>query len=247
MACYVLFLVLFGRFTSGFAESDGACEACDSTDGVNWLQVKEAVTSSSARLIEADSNRSPPTKEKPRRLQNFHTTAWNRYPTIFRLLKDLLDDVGKAGKPAKLLSFGCSDGSECHSLRTYFPDAIIHGVDIAADLIAENIANNTDSSIDFYDNTANLSTESYDAVLAMSVLLHQGSSVSKHLSYDEYVDTVKHLAYHKYVDAVTVLDRLVRPGGYLVIYNADHPFSEYPHHHDYKNMEYHQHQFHDCS
>ena len=33
---------------------------------------------------------------------------------------------------------GCSDGSECRTLRMYFPRAVIDGVDIDAELIARN-------------------------------------------------------------------------------------------------------------
>jgi len=161
----------------------------------------------------------------------------NRYPAVFQGLKQLLqteliakvtprtdqEDPTNSSAPLKLLSFGCSDGSELHSLRMYFPDAIIHGVDIDAELIARNTMNNTDPSIEFFNGTEFLQAGGYDAVLAMSVLCRQQTKND-------------HLPYANYVDTVSLLDSLVKPGGYLVIYNADYPFTEYPYSFRFKNM-----------
>lgn len=81
---------------------------------------------------------------------------------------------------------------------------------------------NNDRRVHYYDNVEELEPASYDAVLAMGVLCNEKSR-STHLPYDAFVE------------ALDALDGLVRPGGLLVVYNADYPFSEYPGHNLYVN------------
>jgi len=148
----------------------------------------------------------------------------DRYPVVFEQLKKLLED-GKTKKTLKLLSFGCSNGTQSHTLRRYFPTAILDGVDIldiSDEVIAKSNASKTDPKERYYDTVDNLPAKSYDAVLAMNVLTVKAKE-----------EPLKH---SKFVETVRLLDRLLLPGGYLVIYNADYPFSESPRHAYYENM-----------
>ena len=60
-------------------------------------------------------------------------TATNRYPGIFRTAQRRItsrygSELG--GARLRILSFGCSNGLEVLSLRSYFPDAVIFACDV---------------------------------------------------------------------------------------------------------------------
>ena len=62
------------------------------------------------------------------RHQKNNTTKYNRYPAIFEKCKEYFE----LDPPERILSFGCSDGSEAYSLKDlYFPDSKIVGVDFS--------------------------------------------------------------------------------------------------------------------
>ena len=58
--------------------------------------------------------------------QPYGTTFVDRYPRIFTFVKDQLANTAAP----RLLSFGCSTGEEVFTLRRYFPQAEIVGIDI---------------------------------------------------------------------------------------------------------------------
>jgi len=58
--------------------------------------------------------------------QPYSTTRADRYPVIFRFVRDALGDAPSL----RLLSFGCSSGEEVWTLRRYFAAAFIKGIDI---------------------------------------------------------------------------------------------------------------------
>lgn len=202
-------------------DGDGTCADSEfDNGGVNLLQ-KEIRLTSIAEKVEAGINDDTSAETRLEKgdsakptmipLQNYHATTYDRYPTIFRRLKELLP----SGKPGlKLLSFGCSYGAEVRTLRRDFPNADIDGVDIASEVIEKNKAKNKDEKVHYYDNVAKLEDGSYDAVLLMGVLCNENKSST-------------HLAHGAFVGALDAVDKLVRPGGLVVVYNADYPFSEY--------------------
>ncbi|HVX41312.1 MAG TPA: class I SAM-dependent methyltransferase, partial [Gemmatimonadaceae bacterium] len=65
-------------------------------------------------------------RRPPGTFQPSNHTVPNRYPVIFRRAAHALQDR----KQPRILSFGCSVGDELFSLRAYFPDAFITGIDI---------------------------------------------------------------------------------------------------------------------
>src|SRR5437764_15033852 len=60
--------------------------------------------------------------------QPFNDTSHNRYPHIFSFVQSVLG----RGSAVNVLSYGCSTGEEAFSLREYFLNATIKGVDIHA-------------------------------------------------------------------------------------------------------------------
>src|ERR1700689_3241127 len=66
-------------------------------------------------------------RQHPKNLfQPFANTGADRYPAIFRFARDSLGD----GAALRLLSFGCATGEEVFSLRRYFPQSHVKGIDI---------------------------------------------------------------------------------------------------------------------
>lgn len=189
---------------------EGSFQVASSTvdDEVSLLQVG----------VHQDSSLAPSTQKDP--------GSDDRYPPIFIDLKRLLTDGETQGSGSassksnqsisksslKILSYGCGDGAETRTLRKYFPTALVDGVDDAG-TITQNTANNTDSLLRYFQTGSKLAHGTYDAVLAMSALGSQAAT--------------SHLPYSKFADTMEFLDSLLRPGGFLVMYNSNYPFDEF--------------------
>ena len=157
-------------------------------------------------------------KQKIHQVKN--STSFDRYPEIFFVTKKYFDDNFE-NKNIHILSFGCSTGEECFSLRKYFPNAKIIGVDINEENIIKCRANNTDKKISFYlSNKKNISKYApYDIIFGMSVLCkwpdaESLENIGKLYSFSEFHNTLK------------ILDKLLINNGLLVIYNSNFLFSE---------------------
>jgi len=153
-------------------------------------------------------------------------TEFDRYTDIFLALQAVLGASSRCseGQVLRILSFGCSDGSECRSMRTYLAEADVDGVDIWSKLIEENKAHNTDPRIRYFDDLKHLAEVSYDAVLMMTVLCRYGDTEVDFLQYEVFDQTV------------TEVDKYVRPGGYMVIYNSNYLLTDSSVAHRYQNM-----------
>jgi hypothetical protein len=114
-------------------------------------------------------------------------------------------------KPLNILSYGTGDANECMTLRKYFPNATIHGVDYDEELIAKNREENDDPKIEFYSTPESLKQGGYDVVLGLDYLCSQNNW--KPLTHDEWESRV------------AVMDFLLKPGGYLVTYNSNYPMN----------------------
>lgn len=115
-------------------------------------------------------------------------------------------------KPLNILSYGTGDATECMTLRKYFPNATIHGVDYDEELTAKNRAENDDPRIQFYSTPESLKQGWYDVVLGLDFLCSQ-NSWGPPLAFDEWESRV------------AVMDFLLKPGGYLVTYNSNYPMN----------------------
>jgi SAM-dependent methyltransferase len=150
------------------------------------------------------------------------TTAMDRYPAIFRFMRQRLGD----GSDIRILSFGCATGEEALTLRRYFPAAAqIRGLDanrfnIAACRRAHRAAGG-DPALEFH---CAVSAEAepfaaYDAIFAMAVFRHgalnAGPPGCAHL--------IRFTDFERCVGALA--DRL-RPGGLLALRHANFRFAD---------------------
>lgn len=145
------------------------------------------------------------------------TTELNRYPELFR-------EAAKNVKPhdhLRVLSFGCSTGEECFTLKKYFPNARIIGVDINAANLRKAKSRNTDPAIEFLLSTpANISSKGkYDAIFCMSVLCRWEDT--KDLGNCEKI-----YPFRKFEDTISMLCNNLMAGGLIVIYNSNFRFEE---------------------
>jgi SAM-dependent methyltransferase len=141
-------------------------------------------------------------------------TAPDRYPEVFGFVSTLLRNEGFGA--GTILSYGCATGEECFTLRKYLPDATVVGLDIHRPNVQICADRNNDPRIDFrISNDENLRVSSpYDAIFAMSVLCRWPATQTR-------VDCSRIYPFRRFDSAVSLLDSVLRPGGLLVIYNAN--------------------------
>lgn len=154
-------------------------------------------------------------------IQRDRTTKSDRYPNIFSAVRHLLKD--KADAPPKILSFGCSTGEEPLSLATlYFPTSSIIGLDASPEAIAVAKSERSLQGRIVYDVSTPETLEKYgpyDAIFAMSVLCRWPTL-------ENIADASELFPFPSYVKMVETLDRSLRKGGLLVIYNSHYSFSD---------------------
>lgn len=148
--------------------------------------------------------------------QDYGTTSLDRYPALFAYTQRALAET----IAPRLLSFGCSTGEEVISLRHYFPDAEITGLDIHPGHIArchQWLRAHPDPGVMFAvaGNTAGERDADYDAIFCLAVL--RRGDLAAHRG-----DRCDHLIRFEEVE-VQLLDfaRCLRPGGLLVLRHAN--------------------------
>ncbi len=99
------------------------------------------------------------------------TTSRDRYPYLFNEAKRYAEVFLKE-KELSILSFGCSTGEECISLKSYFPESRIVGVDINKSNIRKADKNNFSPGITYMLSTPeNIADKGkYDLIFCLSVL-----------------------------------------------------------------------------
>jgi 2-polyprenyl-3-methyl-5-hydroxy-6-metoxy-1,4-benzoquinol methylase len=146
--------------------------------------------------------------------QKSNATKYNRYPEIFLTCSNI-----KNNNP-KILSFGCSHGLEVFSLKEkYFPNSIIHGLDINKEMISICNKDNKYKDIYFYNYDDFNFSEKYDIIFCMSVLCRWEDT--KHVE-----DCSKIYSFKQFNSQLNDLDKLLNIGGLLVIYNSNFCFSD---------------------
>jgi hypothetical protein len=152
-------------------------------------------------------------------VQISNTTKADRYPKVFRTVVEVTTASGMTAP--RILSYGCSTGEEASTLATkYFPQSEVFGVDVSADALAEAKANYGDNPrIRFEMSTEETLSKAglFDVIFAMSVLCRWPQS--------RKVDNVASMfPFEVFEKQAVLLDGLVKPGGILIIYNANYSF-----------------------
>ncbi len=155
--------------------------------------------------------------------QPFNHTVPNRYPVIFRLAAEAVSGT----VAPRILSFGCSVGDELFSLRSYFPDAFITGIDInrwnvALCRIRLARARDRRLRVAVGSSTVNEAAESYDAIFCMAVLRHGA------LGADGVERSDPLLSFADFARQTSDFARCLRPGGLLVLRHSNFRFSDTP-------------------
>ncbi|MGA8743603.1 MAG: class I SAM-dependent methyltransferase [Terracidiphilus sp.] len=148
--------------------------------------------------------------------QPYGTTSVERYPSIFQHVRDLVGD----GAGVRILSFGCSTGEEVFSLRRYFSNATLAGIDINPFNIAicrfrRLKAREKRMSFAVAESTVEEANASYDAIFAMAVFRHGGLNTSP-----PPATTDPLICFADFEQSVADLGRVLKPGGLLVIQHA---------------------------
>lgn len=155
-------------------------------------------------------------------LQPSHYTSADRYPWLF----DFLSKAFPKDQPPRILSYGCATGEELFSLETYFPDAVLVGIDINPRNISicnGKLAKRGKQSLMQFrcaGSPIDEASESYDAVLCLAVLRHGALQASIPDSCADFIDFAT-------VDQLTTeLARCIKPGGYLAIWHSHFRFAD---------------------
>ncbi len=154
--------------------------------------------------------------------QPYGTTSADRYPDIFLAVHKLLEGVVSA----RILSFGCATGEEVFSLRRYFPDAYIAGLDINPWNIAVCRFRHLragDKKITFAvaGSMKGEASASYDAIFAMAIFRHGDLNISP-----PPPESGHRIRFAEFEQSVADLARTLKPGGLLVIQHAMFRFGD---------------------
>lgn len=147
------------------------------------------------------------------------TTSSNRYPELFEEAVHAVEFYGKTH--VKILSFGCSTGEECFSLKQYFPQSTILGVDINHHNLKTAIRKNTFPDINFLYSAPEIiqTNGKYDLIFCLSVLCRWEDS--------KYVTNCEDLyPFCKFEATVAMLANQLVLGGLLIIYNSNFRFED---------------------
>ncbi len=158
---------------------------------------------------------------------NVQVATWtsnNRYPGIFRTVQNRVASrlgQGLGGARLKLLSFGCSDGSEVSTLRSYFPEAAIYACDINAGALhsaAELLF--MDEAVVFLSSPENIAEHGpFDVIFALSVLCRFPESMSPTIT------NLQHLyRFESFESTVELLAGNLKQRGMLCLYNTTYNF-----------------------
>ena len=140
--------------------------------------------------------------------QDSGSTCYNRHPDIFGQAKGILP----RNQHIRVLSFGCSSGEEVRTLRDLGGSFWhVDGAEVQPALLAK--ARSADPKGTYVADARVLPVEHYDAIFCMSVLCRFCSPPSA-------------FPFEAFERALSVVVDLLRPGGLLVVYNAQYDVRE---------------------
>lgn len=163
-------------------------------------------------------------KNEAHQISNY--TEYNRYPDLFSKCKELMN--GK--KDLKILSYGCSTGEEVFTLREYFPDAFIVGVDINKRNIKKAISKNKDHKIVFSHHVKRTLEQNtpFDVIFTLAVFQRTENRN------EIFFDSSSIYPFGKFNSKIKELDSHLKPHGLFVIDHSDYFFEDteiMPHYH----------------
>lgn len=151
------------------------------------------------------------------------TVTWpDRHPMLFDALASQLTEIPRPN----LLSFGCSTGEEAFTLARYLPHAQIDAVDINPACIARarrTARHRPESAILQFSCASRPDTARqayYDAVLCLSVLRHGRLEIEMPASCEDI------MPFDRFAATIDQLDRVLRPGGLLVLWGCHFRFED---------------------
>jgi pyruvyl transferase EpsO len=136
-------------------------------------------------------------------------TFTNRYSSFFDKINIQLNPISK-----KILSFGCSSGEECITLKNIFKNCDIYGTDIRNDL--EEICKSKNIS---FITSNNLPNYKFDMIFCMSILCCHPILNNKKNSSMIY-------PFKKFDELLIFIDSLLNVNGLLIIYNSNYMFND---------------------
>jgi len=145
------------------------------------------------------------------------TTAEDRYPELFTEAVRLSNPQSVS----KILSYGCSTGEECFSLKKYFPSASILGVDINKSNLRKAEEKNSGEGISFrFSNDENIiSGGKYQVIFCLSVLCRWEDT--------KFVTNCERIyPFVKFETTVEFLTNQLEVGGLFVVYNSNFRFED---------------------
>jgi SAM-dependent methyltransferase len=157
----------------------------------------------------------------PGEYQTYSYTRPDRYPWLFEFAARRLG----SHRPLNILSFGCSRGDEIFSLRRYFPQAVLKGIDVNPRNIARCLARvraekPTHMSFATAASTAGEPTSSYDAIFCLAVLVSGDLTTSG----AQRCDPLFH--FERFDRQIADFARCLKPGGLLVLHTTNFRFCD---------------------
>jgi hypothetical protein len=148
------------------------------------------------------------------------TTSIDRYPELF-IETARIFEMARIDENVKILSFGCSTGEECFSIRKYFTNSTIIGADINKNNLARATSKNGDNRIHFvYSTTENLIEKGpYQIIFCLSVLCRWEDT-------RDVENCEKIYPFYKFQATVKELSDMLLPGGLMVVYNSNFAFED---------------------
>ncbi|WP_309499256.1 class I SAM-dependent methyltransferase [Sulfurovum sp.] len=122
----------------------------------------------------------------------------------------------------KIFSYGCSTGEEVFTLRDYFPDAFIVGVDINKGNIKKAYSQNKDNKIIFSYDIERVCVQNgpFDIIFALAVFQRSDNRN------ESTFDSSKIYPFDKFNLKLTQLNSHLKPYGFFVIDHADYLFED---------------------
>jgi hypothetical protein len=145
-------------------------------------------------------------------------TEHDRYPNLFGACQNLMDER----EAITILSFGCSTGEEVFTLRNYFPNATILGVDINKHNIKKAARHNRDINIHFSHHVKESLSKygPFDIIFALAVFQRTENR-------DENTVESTHIyPFEKFNAKVFELNRYLKDEGLFVIDHSDYRFED---------------------